>query len=70
MDPALITVLIGSGMAAVASFAAYWSGVATTERRWSARESALLDDLDDAIAVISAQRPGLAPVVPIRKDVS
>ena len=70
MDPALITVLIGSAMAAVAAFAAYWSGVAATERRWSARESALLDDLDDAIAVIASQRPGLAPVVPIRKDVS
>ena len=32
---------------------AYWSGVGTAEKRHKAREAALLDDLDDAIHVLT-----------------
>lgn len=53
MDPALTTALIAGGAALAAAFVAYWSGVGTAEKRHKAREAALLDDLDDAIAVLT-----------------
>ena len=53
MDPALTTSLIALGTAAVTAFVAYWAGVGTAEKRHKAREAALLDDLDDAIHVLT-----------------
>jgi len=53
MDPALITALIACGTAAVAAFVAYWAGVGQAEKRHKAREAALLNDLDDAIHVLT-----------------
>jgi hypothetical protein len=53
MDPALTTALIAFGTAAVAAFVAYWAGVGQAEKRHKAREAALLDDLDDAIHVLT-----------------
>ncbi len=53
MDPALTTTLIACGAAAVAAFIAYWAGVGQAEKRHKAREAALLDDLDDAIHVLT-----------------
>ena len=53
MDPALITALIAFGAAALTGFVAYWSGVGIAEKRHKAREAALLDDLDDAIHVLT-----------------
>jgi hypothetical protein len=53
MDPALTTALIACGTAAVAAFVAYWAGVGQAEKRHKAREAALLDDLDDAIHVLT-----------------
>jgi hypothetical protein len=53
MDPALTTALIASGTAAVAAFVAYWAGVGQAEKRHKAREAALLNDLDDAIHVLT-----------------
>ena len=53
MDPALITALIALGTGAVSAFIAYWAGVGIAEKRHKAREAALLDDLDDAIHVLT-----------------
>jgi hypothetical protein len=53
MDPVLTTSLIALITAAVAAFIAYWAGVGTAEKRHKAREAALLDDLDDAIHVLT-----------------
>ena len=53
MDPALITAFIASGTVAVAAFVAYWAGVGQAEKKHKAREAALLDDLDDAIHVLT-----------------
>ncbi len=53
MDPALTTSLIALGTAAVTAFVAYWAGVGVAEKRHKAREAALLDDLDDAIHVLT-----------------
>lgn len=53
MDPALITALIASGTAAVTGFVAYWAGVGTAEKRHKNREAQLLNDLDDAIHVLT-----------------
>lgn len=53
MDPVLTTSLIALGTAAGAAFVAYWAGVGTAEKRHKAREAALLDDLDDAIHVLT-----------------
>jgi len=53
MDPALITALIALGAAAVSGFVAYWAGVGVAEKRHKAREAVLLDDLDDAIHVLT-----------------
>jgi hypothetical protein len=53
MDPALITALIALTAAAVTGFVAYWAGVGVAEKRHKAREAVLLDDLDDAIHVLT-----------------
>lgn len=53
MDPALITALIAAGTGAISAFVAYWAGVGRAEKRHKAREAALLDDLDDAIHVLT-----------------
>ena len=53
MDPVLTTSLIAAGTAAISAFVAYWAGVGTAEKRHKAREAALLDDLDDAIHVLT-----------------
>ena len=53
MDPVLITSLIAAGTAAVSAFVAYWAGVGAAEKRHKAREAVLLDDLDDAIHVLT-----------------
>jgi hypothetical protein len=53
MDPALTTSLIALGTAALTAFVAYWAGVGAAEKRHKAREAALLDDLDDAIHVLT-----------------
>ncbi len=53
MDPVLTTSLIALGTAAVTAFVAYWAGVGVAEKRHKAREAALLDDLDDAIHVLT-----------------
>ena len=53
MDPALVTALIAAGTGAVSAFIAYWTGVGRAEQRHKAREAALLDDLDDAIHVLT-----------------
>ena len=53
MDPALTAVLFAAGFSAVAAFVAYWAGVGVAEKRHKAREAVLLDDLDDAIHVLT-----------------
>ena len=53
MDPALITALVAAGTGAISAFVAYWAGVGRAEKRHKAREAALLDDLDDAIHVLT-----------------
>lgn len=53
MDPALLTALIAAGTGAITAFVAYWAGVDSAERRHKAREAALLNDLDDAIHVLT-----------------
>ena len=53
MDPILTTSLIALGAGALSAFVAYWAGVGTAEKRHKAREAALLDDLDDAIHVLT-----------------
>lgn len=53
MDPALTTALIAIAAAALTAFVAYWAGVGTAEKRHKAREAALLNDLDDAIHVLT-----------------
>jgi hypothetical protein len=53
MDPALTTALIAFGTAAAAAFVAYWAGVGQAEKKHKAREAALLNDLDDAIHVLT-----------------
>jgi hypothetical protein len=53
MDPALTTTLIALTAAALTGFVAYWAGVGNAEKRHKAREAALLDDLDDAIHVLT-----------------
>ena len=53
MDPTLTAALIAGGTALITGFVAYWAGVGTAEKRHKAREAALLDDLDDAIAVLT-----------------
>ena len=53
MGPLLATILIALGTGAASAFVAYWAGVGVAERRHKAREAALLDDLDDAIHVIT-----------------
>ena len=53
MDPVLTVALIALGTAAVSSFVAYWAGVGAAEKRHKAREAELLDDLDDAIHVLT-----------------
>ena len=42
-----------SATSTVAAFVAYWAGVGQAEKRHKAREAALLDDLDDAIHVLT-----------------
>ena len=53
MDPALTVVLFGAAMSTVTAFVAYWAGVGVAEKRHKAREAVLLDDLDDAIHVLT-----------------
>ena len=53
MDPALTVVLFAAGTSTVAAFVAYWAGVGIAEKRHKAREAVLLDDLDDAIHVLT-----------------
>ena len=53
MDPALLTALIAAGTGAITAFVAYWAGVGAAEKRHKAREAALLNDLDDAIQVLT-----------------
>ena len=53
MDPALTTTLIAAGTALITGFVAYWAGVGTAEKRHKAREAVLLDDLDNAIHVLT-----------------
>ena len=53
MDPALTVVLFAAGTSTVAAFVAYWAGVGVAEKRHKAREAVLLDDLDDAIHVLT-----------------
>jgi hypothetical protein len=53
MDPTLTVVLFAAGTSTVAAFVAYWAGVGAAEKRHKAREAVLLDDLDDAIHVLT-----------------
>jgi F0F1-type ATP synthase alpha subunit len=53
MDPALTVVLFAAAMSTVTAFVAYWAGVGVAEKRHKAREAVLLDDLDDAIHVLT-----------------
>ena len=53
MDPVVTTTLIALGTAACTAFVAYWAGVGQAEKRHKAREAALLNDLDDAIHVLT-----------------
>ena len=53
MDPTLTAALLAVGTAAITGFVAYWTGVGIAEKRHKAREAALLDDLDDAIHVLT-----------------
>ena len=53
MDPTLTAALLAVGTAAITGFVAYWAGVGAAEKRHKAREAALLDDLDDAIHVLT-----------------
>lgn len=53
MDPVLVTSLIAAGTGAVSAFIAYWAGVGHAEKRHKAREAELLDDLDDAVHVLT-----------------
>ena len=53
MDPTLTAALLAAGTGAVSAFIAYWTGVGVAEKRHKAREAALLDDLDDAIHVLT-----------------
>ena len=53
MDPALTAALLAAGTSTVAAFVAYWAGVGVAEKRHKAREAVLLDDLDDAIHVLT-----------------
>ena len=53
MDPALTAALLAAVTGAVSAFIAYWAGVGHAEKRHKAREAALLDDLDDAIHVLT-----------------
>ena len=53
MDPVLTTSLIAVGTGAISAFIAYWAGIGAAEKRHKAREAALLDDLDDAISVLT-----------------
>lgn len=53
MDPALTVVLLAVGTGAISAFIAYWTGVGIAEKRHKAREAALLNDLDDAIHVLT-----------------
>ena len=53
MDPTLTAVLLALGCGAVTAFVGYWAGVGQAEKRHKAREAVLLDDLDDAIHVIT-----------------
>lgn len=53
MDPALTAALLAITTGALSAFIAYWAGVGIAEKRHKAREAALLDDLDDAIHVLT-----------------
>lgn len=53
MDPVLTAALLAVGTGAVSAFIGYWAGVGNAEKRHKAREAALLDDLDDAIHVLT-----------------
>ena len=53
MDPTLTAALLAAGTGAVSAVIAYWTGVGVAEQRHKAREAALLDDLDDAIHVLT-----------------
>ena len=53
MDPALTAALLAAGTGALSAFVAYWAGVGRAEKRHKAREAVLLDDLDDAIHVLT-----------------
>jgi hypothetical protein len=53
MDPALTAALLAAGTSTVTAFVAYWAGVGIAEKRHKAREAVLLDDLDDAIHVLT-----------------
>lgn len=53
MDPVLSASLLAIGTGLVSAFVAYWAGVGAAEKRHKAREAALLDDLDDAISVLT-----------------
>ena len=53
MDPALTAALLAASTSTVAAFVAYWAGVGVAEKRHKAREAVLLDDLDDAIHVLT-----------------
>lgn len=53
MDLTLTAALLAVGTGAISAFIAYWAGVGAAEKRHKAREAALLDDLDDAIHVLT-----------------
>lgn len=53
MDLTLTAALLAAGTGAVSAFIAYWAGVGQAEKRHKVREAALLDDLDDAIHVLT-----------------
>jgi hypothetical protein len=53
MDPVAAAALLAMGTGAVSAFVAYWAGVGIAEKRHKAREAVLLDDLDDAIHVLT-----------------
>lgn len=47
--------LLVAGFVIPTGFVAFWAGVGATERRFRAREQELLDSLDFACALISAE---------------
>lgn len=53
MDPVAVAALLAGGTGAVSAFVGYWAGVGQAEKRHKAREAILLDDLDDAIHVLT-----------------